>query len=283
MSEQFCPENIQRDVDLSDLLFTKTGGKAQYYLSPKSIDDIHDAIQYCKDKTMPITYIGRGSNILVSDEGVKGLVIQTSKAKGHHFCGSLFSCISGLSLKSMAKLSIEAGFTGLENFFSLAGTVGGAIATKKDAFGVNIFDNLLYVDAVDENKNIIRIWKDILLKKEILNVGILEATFSLKPSNNSSLTIINAHLIKQKGLKTTKPYIGPLFKIDNFKSLLEDMNILHSKGRNCHLSQSKGNYILNDGQATSKDIADLYYKIKKQVEDHYKIKLISNITFLGSW
>ncbi len=284
-----CPRNIELDKDLSQVLYSKTGGKAQYYLSPKSLNDLYTAIKFCSDKTVNLTYIGQGSNILVSDKGVDGLVVQTINAKGFHFCGGIFSVISGVSVKDAVTASIEKGFTGLEPLLGLNGTVGGCITNNANNFDTAICDHLLYVDAIDKHRNIVRISKGELnpkfrtTKVKDLEICILEASFALQPSNNSSTCFVNANNMLKINAISKKPCVGPIFKNKDIEKLIIENKLEGIKGNNCHFSKNKKNYIINDGGATSSDIYKLFQEIKNKIEKDSKVKLINNINLIGEF
>lgn len=284
-----CPRIIETNVDLSSVLYSKTGGKAQYYVCPESLKDMYSAIKFCTDTTVNLTFLGQGSNVLVSDKGIDGLVVQTTKAKGHHFCGGIFSVISGMSVKDAVTLSIEQGFTGLEPLLGVHGTIGGAICDNSCSFDTSICDHLLYVDAINTDRNIVRVSKESLrpeyrsTKVKELGICILEASFALQPSNNSSSCIVAAHSMEKQNLLSKKPSIGPLFKNINICQLIENNKLYGYLGNNCHLSRTKGNYIINDGNATSTDIYNLFKEVKSIIETNSKVKLINNLTLIGDF
>jgi len=109
---------------LASLCTYQTGGKADFLAMPANLEQLRTLLEYSRSNQLPITILGGGSNVLISDEGVPGLVILTKKLCSYHVRGTLFCARSGLSLETAINASIESSLSGLETLGGLPGTIG---------------------------------------------------------------------------------------------------------------------------------------------------------------
>jgi UDP-N-acetylmuramate dehydrogenase len=140
--------NIQKNISLKDFTTFNIGGEAKYFCIVKSLVELKEAINFSKEKNLPIFVLGGGSNVLVSDGGYSGLVIKNEILGKKIEDGRLVVC-SGEFLDDIVKYSIEADLFGLENLSGIPGTIGGATVQNAGAYGLEIKDYLYSVTGMD--------------------------------------------------------------------------------------------------------------------------------------
>lgn len=288
---------IRRQVPMSTHTSLGTGGPADWAAWPASLDQLLSAMKFARDNNLPVTYIGGGTNILVSDKGIRGLVIFSDHLASCHSRGELFCVQAGLSLDNAINMSIEMGLIGLELLGGLPGTVGGAIAGNAGIQEMAISDALLYVDYVTP---------DGLLHR-MKNTGeafsyhyssfpgdeqrfILEAGFVLTPTRRTA----EARLRKEEALRRRTehghyryPSAGCTFRNPAEGSAGRIIDSLGLKGKmagGAQVSSSHANFIINpEGKATSSDILELSRILHEAVLKETGIDLRREIRLVGDW
>lgn len=287
---------IKENVPLNGFTTLKTGGCAQFFTSPGRFEELKTALLFAKEKGLQITVIGGGSNLLVSDEGIEGLVIRTNHLSRFSTRGNLFSCRAGLALDKAITITIEDGMLGLEGLGGIPGTIGGAIVGNSGAYGHLISDHLLYVDYITYNGNTHRVSIDDIdfsyrhsTFSDMRNFILFEAGFLLNNNNNS----VDARKAKENAKKDRRdkglfeyPSAGSVFK--NPSSLLAGQLIDQCglKGKiykGAMVCKTHGNYIMNYDNATSSDIYRLSQICKEEVMKRFNIELKYEIKVLGKF
>lgn len=135
---------------LSEHTSFRIGGEADYYLYPNDLEDLSSVVDFCQRERISRFTIGNGTNLLVSDRGFKGIVIDISETFTHIHCkGSIVTVGAGVNLKDFLNYCTERGLSGLESLVGIPGQVGGGIRINAGAWGEEIFDHLLNVRMLD--------------------------------------------------------------------------------------------------------------------------------------
>ncbi|MDP2918062.1 MAG: UDP-N-acetylmuramate dehydrogenase [bacterium] len=197
----------------------RIGGPARYFCVARTSVEIAQAALFAKSKKLPFFILGKGTNVLVSDNGFPSLVIENN-TKGIKTQGREIICASGEKLSSLVNFALKNKLAGLESLFGIPGTVGGAIFGNAGAFGVSASDHLLWVKFYDPEKNkIVKFtkkqcafsYRESIFKK---NQGIiLEAGFGLAPDRD--LRDTHEKIAKIKAVRSRHPYqncAGSVFK-----------------------------------------------------------------------
>jgi UDP-N-acetylmuramate dehydrogenase len=188
---------IKENIPLSQYTTLKIGGPARFFTEAGSEDEILGALNFAKEKGIPVFILGGGSNILVSDKGFDGLVIKTANCK-LQIANLQIICDSGCSLSKVVSESIEAGFAGLEWAAGIPGTLGGAIRGNAGAFGSSISETVDSVKVIDTKK----INADNQEKLRITNYELRDCGFSYRESifkQNPNLIVLSVILSLKKG------------------------------------------------------------------------------------
>jgi UDP-N-acetylmuramate dehydrogenase len=281
--------NIQINANLKKYTTFKIGGNAKYFIEVKSVEDLIEAFQFAKKNNLKFFILAKGSNILFDDRGFNGLVI-FNKIEFIHFFENIVEVSSGLNIAKLANECMKKKLSGFEFAAPLPGSVGGAVFMNASANNQSTFDNLISVCYLDENLN-----KIIIEKKDIqfgyrytffheMKGFILSAKFKL--SFKEGILNHQRELIKKRS--ETQPIntnnAGSIFKNpkDNFAAkLIEECNLKGFKIGGACVSIKHANFIVNEKNATFKDVINLIKHIKKQVYDKKNITLQEEIKIIN--
>jgi UDP-N-acetylmuramate dehydrogenase len=283
----------------------KTGGKADLYISVSSKEELEFVVKASRANELPYIIIGGGSNILVSDEGVRGLVIgnksirtQTSLIDAHN--SLQITAESGASLVGIARRSIQLGLAGLEWATTVPGTVGGAVVGNAGAFGGDMSKNLVSTEVLFENGSV-EIWEQndlnysyrrSALKERVYGTTkppvVLSATFILQkgdPEVSARLAASN-----QEYRRKTQPQVSSVGSV--FANppgyvagkLVELVGLKGYSRGGAQFSTLTGNWIINpDNRANSEEVIFLINLARRRVFEQFGVTLTPEILFLGDW
>ena len=144
------------DAPMRKFTSIKVGGPADSLLFPKSVEELKKVVRYAKRKNIPFLILGRGTNLVVRDKGVRGWVISLTRGmKKVQMEGEEVEAEAGLSLQRLVQSTIRKGLTGLEPFFGIPGTVGGGLAMNAGAWGSELKDVLLSITLMKEDGEVV--------------------------------------------------------------------------------------------------------------------------------
>ena len=289
---------FRKNVSLANYTTFKIGGPAKYFYIAKTKQDLIKAIKAAKELGLPFFVLGGGSNLLVSDKGYDGLVIN------FQFSISNFQLISnskifkvvvgaGLPLGKLVSASAEKSLTGLEWAVGIPGTVGGAIRGNSGAFEKsisNIVKEVEVLEITEDNSPQIKILKNKDCKfqyrdsifKHNSNLIILSAEIQLKKGDKKEIQKkIKEHLKQRKKTQPLGfPSAGSIFKNPKGFSageLIEKCGLKGKKINGAQISEIHSNFIVNLGKAKSKDVEKLIKLIKQKVKQKFGIVLEEEI------
>lgn len=256
----------------------KIGGNAEIFLTPNTPEKCAEAIRICKKLDVSYIVIGKGSNLLVNDEGIKGAVICISNAMSdiRLLEQNVIYCQSGASLASVCNFALENSLTGLEFAYGIPGNIGGAISMNAGAYGGEMKDIVISCDYVDD-KGIVK-----TLSKEELdfsyrhsffsdkNYCIVGATLKLTIDDKEKIHNTMTELLSRRKEKQPLefPSAGSTFKRPegSYASLLVDQCGLKgfSVG-DAQVSEKHAGFVINKGNASCKDVLELMSEVKRIV------------------
>ena len=269
------------------------GGPAGAYITPRDRDDLRRILHFADEQNIPVFFIGSGSNLLVADEGINGIVITLIKSfnkleiKGCHIYAE-----TGVMLGHMVKHCIKQKLTGLETMVGVPGTLGGALMMNAGAFGSEISNCLKNVDAMTlmgkikqySIKDIDFNYRHSSFKK---NEIIMSANFVLKKATKQE--IMNKRAKASAGRKETQPLrfrsAGSLFK--NPKKgvaagyLIDKAGLKGTHRGDAEISEKHANFFVNHGKANAEDVVFLIRLARKTVEKKFGINLELEVKTLG--
>lgn len=256
----------------------KIGGNAEYFLLPDSPEKCAKAIKLCKQFGIKYMVIGKGSNLLVRDDGIKGIVICISNIMSDIklIDEKTIYCQSGVSLAAVCNFALDNSLSGLEFAYGIPGNVGGAIFMNAGAYGGEMKDVVVSCDYVDENGDIKTVSKDELdfsyrhsffTDKKFCIVG---ATLKLKQGAKEVISNQMAELLSRRKEKQPLefPSAGSTFKRPegSYASFLVDQCGLKGFSiGDAQVSEKHAGFVINKGNASCNDVLKLIDEVKKIV------------------
>lgn len=271
----------------------KIGGPADLLIQPASIDELQHAMRVLKRHEVPVTLLGNGSNILVSDKGIRGAVIKISdKFSKMTVSGTTLQVEAGALLSSLANFATANGLAGLEFASGIPGTVGGAVFMNAGAYGGEMKDVVTDVSVLTDAGQVLVLHADELKFKYrssvVLEKGwtVLGVTLQLTPDDPKAIqTRVNELTVK----RTTKqplqlPSAGSTFKRPEGHfagKLIEDAGLRGVRFGDAAVSELHCGFVVNLGQATFEEVSTLIKFIQKQVYDTSGVLLETEVLQLG--
>lgn len=274
--------NLKYDVNknLSDYTTFKVGGPAEIFIEPENLQQISSVIKYCNENGIDIHTIGKGSNLLISDTGVKGVVLHFGNnfSDIHLIDDETLYCSAGVSLIKLCKFALENSLSGLEFAYGIPGSVGGAVFMNAGAYGGEIKDVILYSEHLDKNGNEGRFDIDELemsYRHSVYSSGnyyITGAAFKLKKSDKAEIKSKMDELFNKRYEKQPmdKPSAGSTFKRPEgafASALIDECGLKGYRVGKAEVSTKHAGFVVNIGGATSNDILKLIDDIKNIVKE----------------
>jgi UDP-N-acetylmuramate dehydrogenase len=299
-------QHVKFDEPMSKHTYFRIGGTADAYLVPPSRKDFVELIQWAKQRQQPYLVIGDGTNLLVRDAGIRGLVIALTKCLNHITCTewrkkkAVVSAMAGAKLQALCKFAIKSGLAGMNFAIGIPGTVGGGIMMNAGTARGSMGDVLDSIEVLLPDGQTVRIGKEKLefkyrnlsLKKGggLAAEGkpiILEGRFQLRHSDAGYLKREAQELlnIRKKTQPTNYPCAGCFFKNPPAgKTAGELIELAGLKGKRiggAEVSTKHANYIINSGNATAGDVIALMEMVQKIVSQTFNIELKPEVKIVG--
>ncbi len=288
---------IYQKVHISPYTSYKVGGQAQWYVEPKSWNDVQEIFRWIEKQQIPLTCLGAGSNLLICDRGIEGLVLNTRYLKEFSLNQENQSITvgAGYSLPKLAWLAAKKGWEGLEWAVGIPATIGGAVVMNAGAHKGCIADilsnalvaypdgNLKYLSGQELEYS----YRTSKLQKE--QALVLSATLKLSPtSTRDKMMEITGNNFKHR--KKTQPYdkpsCGSVFRNPQPQAagwLIEQIGLKGYQIGGAQVAHRHANFILNAGNATAKDIYNLINHVQEQVQNSWSILLHPEVRMLGEF
>lgn len=270
----------------------RVGGPAQFWVEPRTEAAFAELIRYCRRENLPLFVLGRGSNLLVRDGGIRGVVV--------HPCGGEFDRLEvsgqeitagvGAKLKQVAYAGKAAGLGGLEWMEGIPGAVGGALRMNAGAMGSQTFDNVVRVRYLDEEGNAHE-KTPAEMEVHYRHVSTLERNYAVSAvfkGTPATAEEIDRRLEEsQEKRRTTQPAAksaGCIFKnpatIPAGK-LVDELGLKNTRVGQARVSEVHGNFIVNDGGATATEVLDLIRRIQETARKQRGIELETEVQIVG--
>jgi len=268
------------------------GGPADLMIFPKSKQDLIKVIEIINENKIQLTILGSGSNVLVSDNGIRGAVISLKNSlKQVEVDDNILYAECGTMLGKIVKHAVKNNLIGLENLNGVPGTLGGALIMNAGAWGGEISENLIHVEIINSKSEIQKIQKKDLnfsYRKSSFNKDdiLLSAKFNLKKADKDIIkeNFIEAQSGRKKSQPLNKRSAGSLFKNPKNNSagkLLDEAGLKGFSIGDAKISEKHANFFINDGDASSKDMLMLIKKAHKEVKDKFNVNLSLEVKLMG--
>ncbi len=280
------------DELLSEHTSFRIGGSADYYIYPKDLEDLSAVLDFCERESIPRFTIGNGTNLLVSDKGFRGIVIDISETFTHIHCkGSVVTVGAGVDLKHLLKYCTERGLSGLESLTGIPGQVGGGIRVNAGAWGGSICDHLLNFRVLDRYGMLERKQKnDITVEYRYTNIApdsvIVEAQLLLLEGNPKQMESIQKSKLRERREKQplSLPSAGSVFKHppgDYAGRLIEEAGCKGLRIGDAMVSKKHANFIVNCHLASAEDVVRLIREVQEIVSKRFNVELELEIQMMG--
>jgi len=263
--------DVKSKVSLGPFTTLKVGGVADLFLEPTSIEQVQ-AIASC---SLPFRVLGWGANLLVRDEGVRGMVLRLSKLKSR----SGLYVESGMSLPRLIKETVAEGLSGLECLAGVPASVGGAIYMNAGGKHGEICDSVRFVDVLHEGKVERLTREEVGFQYRSTSLGdriVLGVEFDLKPLSDVQARYDDILAGKKSTQPLGSPNAGCMFKNPPGESagkLIQDAGLCGSRVNQVHVSHKHANFMINDGGASSDDVLRLVDLVQNGVRKSFGIDL----------
>ena len=299
IENKFCnclgSDNVKQQEPMSRHTTFRIGGPADFYLCPHSTKEVQEIVEICKEENLPYFVLGNGSNLLVSDKGYRGVVIQLWK----NFSDITVKdcCIqakAGALLSKVAAEALEAGLTGMEFASGIPGTIGGAAFMNAGAYGGEMKDIIKSVKVLDTQGEV------RILPKEELKMGyrtsivkekgytILSVELELSKGNREEIRNTMEDLKERRTSKQPleMPSAGSTFKRPEgyfAGKLIMDSGLRGFSVGGAQVSEKHCGFVVNKGGATAMDVLTLIREVQRRVKEQFGVDLETEVRFLGEF
>lgn len=287
-------DKVKYNEKMSKYTTMRVGGPCDCIVFPDEISKIKEVIDFCKNENITFFVIGNGSNLLVKDEGIHGVVIKL----GHRFGkieidGEYILAYAGATMPTLSQLAKKNSLKGLEFACGIPGTIGGGVKMNAGAYGSQISDILYEVTYMDEKEEIKTIKnKDCSFgyRKSIFTINsnyvILSAKFKLERGNIDEIeNKMKENSLARKAKQPLEyPNFGSVFKRPEgyfVGKLVDDAGLRGYKIGGAQVSTKHTGFIVNVDNATCKDVLDLIGYVQTTVYNKFNVKLTPEVIIIG--
>ncbi len=290
------PERLLFEEPMSRHTSFRIGGPAECYAVPKSTDELGGIIRVARERNVPYTVIGNGSNLLVSDEGVRGIVIRMEEGTYEEIgkCDGrvLYRADAGVLFSSFAKAMVRLGFEELAYATGIPGSVGGAVVMNAGAYGGEVKDTLKYAVVLTKDGSIAeRTAEDLALSYRHSNLSeneeiVISAVFALKEGSPEQAAALQADYTARRKDKQPLEYpsAGSTFKRPEgyfAGKLIEDCGLRGFQIGGAQVSEKHCGFVINKADATAEDVMQLIGYVQRTVSERFGVVLEPEVRFLG--
>ena len=287
---------VQENVSLAPYTSARIGGPADVMITVKSADEFAGVMQVIWENELQYCILGGGSNVLVSDNGVRGVVV-LDRAKEVRFESGdqpTVWCEAGVIFSNLANRCASKGLSGLEWAATVPGTIGGAVFGNAGAFGGDVSMNLIWADVLTKNgrekyyvEQLEYGYRTSILKRGELNAVVLSALLRLKNSVKEEVSVkIEQFSERRKATQPPGASMGSMFKNpegDHAGRLIEAAGLKGTRIGNAEISTLHGNFFINHGETRAQDVLALVRLAQKNVSEKFGVQLELEVELLGEW
>lgn len=273
----------------------RIGGPADYFVELGSIEQIRAAIQVCREENLPWFVLGRGSNLLVSDRGYRGVILSIYKDfQKTEIQGETVTVQAGVLLTTLSGKVLDASLTGLEFASGIPGTIGGAVVMNAGAYGGEMKDIVRKVTVLDQDGEVRTLtcgemqfgYRTSLAKKK--GYIVLGAELTLKQGEKEKIReemqTLKAKRIEKQPLEF--PSAGSTFKRPEgyfAGKLIMDAGLRGAAVGGAQVSEKHCGFVVNTGNATAADVRELMRQVQGKVQEQFGVHLEPEVRFLGEF
>ena len=286
-------DNVREGEPMSEHTTFKVGGPADLYVVPESASEVRDVFLACEEAGVDCFVLGRGSDLLVSDEGYRGVIVAVGDGlMGVSVDGTEMTCQAGVDLREASEMACELGLSGLEFACGIPGSVGGACFMNAGAYGGCVADVLkcVRVLAPDGSMDVVEASElDMGYRKSrVASDGliVLSATFGLERGDPERIRATMDDLMSRREEKQPLdlPSAGSTFKRPEGHfagKLIMDAGLQGYRVGGAEVSRKHAGFVVNVGGATASDVHAVIEHVQDEVERQFGVRLEPEVRFLG--
>ncbi|MUK89789.1 UDP-N-acetylmuramate dehydrogenase [Ornithinibacillus sp. L9] len=285
-------ENVLVNEPLKNHTYTRLGGNADFFVTPETYKQVQEIVQLANKEDIKFTLLGNGSNLIVKDGGIRGIVMNLNKLTSINTEGTKIIAQSGARIIDVSRLALKKTLTGLEFACGIPGSVGGALYMNAGAYGGEIKDVLESTIVVDPQGNLLTLAADKLdLEYRSSNIPangyiVLEATFSLKEGNYQEIKAVMDDLTFKRESKQPLEYpsCGSVFKRPPgyfAGKLIQDSGLQGQQIGGAQVSLKHAGFIVNKDEATAQEYIDLIRHVQATVKEKFGVQLEREVRIIG--
>ena len=286
---------ISAEVSLADFTTYRVGGPAQWFIAPTCVEQLQESAAWAQREGLPITVLGGGSNLLISDQGLPGLVIVTRHLRDHSFDAAAghVTAAAGKPVPRLCWQLAKQGWTGFEWAVGVPGTVGGMVVMNAGAHGSSVSDSLVEALVLNPQGHLQTLRREELsysYRSSCLqgsNLIVLQAVFALTPGQSPKDIQAQTEVHLNHRLNTQPyelPSCGSVFRNPQPQSsgwLIEQCGLKGFQIGGAQVAEKHANFIVNRGGATAANIYHLIGHVQQRVESEWGVKLHPEVKILG--
>ena len=287
---------VKENVVLAPYTSARIGGPADYLITANSSDELAEIMTIIWQEHLPYFMLGGGSNVLVSDKGVRGITV-LNRAKAVRFENGSQPKVwveSGIVFSNLANRCASKGFSGLEWAATVPGTIGGAVYGNAGAFEGNTAGNLIWAEILTESsreqwsvEKMEYAYRTSILKQSAIKAIVLAAELSLKNATKDEVSAkIEQFSERRKSTQPPGASMGSMFKNpqgDYAGRLIESAGLKGTRIGNAEISTVHGNFFVNHGKTKAADIRALIELAQRTVQGKFGVALELEIELAGEW
>ncbi len=295
LTEILPVDRIRTEEPMCNHTTFRVGGTAAFFVMPGTFEEVSGTVRLCKELHIPYYIVGNGSNLLVSDQGYRGVLIHIGKELSHiRIEGDVLCAQAGALLSVIANRAMEGGLSGFEFASGIPGTLGGACIMNAGAYGGEMGDVLTKMTVLTPEGELCEIPREqmelgyrssIAARKGYI---VLEASMRLKPGDRQQIRLRMEELREKRVSRQPLEYpsAGSTFKRPEgyfAGKLIEDAGLRGLSVGGAQVSEKHCGFVVNKGNATAKDVAELMRLVAEIVEEKSGVRLEPEVKRLGEF
>ncbi|PTK90046.1 UDP-N-acetylmuramate dehydrogenase [Staphylococcus gallinarum] len=291
--EAIVPKDIIKiDEPLKRYTYTETGGQADYYLSPTTHQQVQTIVHFAYSNDIPVTYLGNGSNIIIREGGIRGIVISLLSLDYIEVSDDAIISGSGAAIIDVSRTARDYSLTGLEFACGIPGSIGGAVFMNAGAYGGEVKDCIDYALCVNEKGELITLtkheleldYRNSIVQKQ--HLVVLEAAFTLEPGHKEDIQSKMDDLTERRETKQPLEYpsCGSVFQRPpgHFAGkLIQDSDLQGHRIGGVEVSTKHAGFMVNVDKGTATDYEDLIHYVQKVVKEKFDVELHPEVRIIG--
>lgn len=285
-------DNVEINKPLKNHTYTKLGGNADYFVTPQTIEQVGAVVRLAKACDIPFMLLGNGSNLIIKDGGIRGIVMYLGELKAITIEDNVLTAQSGALIAKVSKAAMDSHLTGLEFACGIPGSVGGALFMNAGAYGGEIKDVLTRATIMTREGEVITLAATQLdLDYRTSNIPdkgyiVLEAEFQLAHGDHAAIKAVVDDLTFKRESKQPLEYptCGSVFKRPPgyfAGKLIQDSNLQGVGIGGAEVSKKHAGFIINKNNATATEYISLIEHVQKVVKEKFNVALEREVRIIG--